>query len=147
MTYEKALYISTSQGHFAEKPTGEQAKRLLHWANNLKHYEQGRSRLVSTDDKFCCLGAYCDLKAREGTGHWRSHDAGDAMETWKYVSDIAGEQPQECRLPSSLMEGLMTHGEQYVFTVMNDNLYLSFREIASFIKHWVKTGFKRKKTT
>lgn len=43
------------------------------WTNALRSgkYEQGRQRLRSIDNKFCCLGVLCDLL---NPSEWRQHD-------------------------------------------------------------------------
>ena len=34
-------------------------------------YEQGRSHLRSTEDKFCCLGVLCDVAVEQGLATWQ----------------------------------------------------------------------------
>lgn len=33
-------------------------------------YTQGKQALRTTEDKFCCLGVYCDLRVQKGLGRW-----------------------------------------------------------------------------
>jgi len=145
MTYERACKLLDGPGSakvstyfFGTKPTGEQAKKLLHWANHLKLYEQGQGKLVSFDDRFCCLGVACDLAVLAGRGKWEGHAS-----YWEYVSPN-GERA-ECDLTQPMNEDFMTAEEVNWFIDMNDDLELSFKEITSFIHHWVKTGFKAKR--
>lgn len=37
-------------------------------------YLQGKSRLRSKDDRFCCLGVLCDIYVEEGLGEWMKGD-------------------------------------------------------------------------
>ena len=87
-------------------------------------YEQGKGRLRTNEDKFCCLGVLCDIvdntKWKWGGVCNRSH---------LYENDIA-------LLPSSLNKILFTDIElirQQTLTSMNDS-GKSFKEIADYIE-------------
>jgi hypothetical protein len=56
------------------------------WIDALRsgEYKQGKKKLRSTENQFCCLGVLCDLAAKQGIGKW---DACPAGEDRFYFSD------------------------------------------------------------
>jgi hypothetical protein len=47
-------------------------------------YAQGRGVLRKADDRFCCLGVYCDLRVKRNLGKWSFDDAAD---NYRYVDE------------------------------------------------------------
>jgi hypothetical protein len=100
------------------------------WTKALRsgEYEQGRSRLVSHDDKFCCLGVACNLLAEDGFGAWVVDEfSGEwSYETGDHVSDIM--LPPE----AALKIGLKDDAEDALVQLNDDGG--SFDEIADWIE-------------
>lgn len=113
------------------------------WAKALEsgEYKQGRLRLRTVDNKFCCLGVACDLAIKAGVPgvSWQH----DLFANWEVL-----EQPYNmCRHTSYLPEtvrtwlGLRTFsgilvidGLQTDLVSLNDDERKSFRRIAKFVR-------------
>ena len=89
-------------------------------------YKQGRGKLRSVDDEFCCLGVLCDIS---GQGEWET--LGDQT---GYLS-LTEREYDWYQLPQFMMKfsGIRLQ-EQRTLMVLNDIKELSFPEIANWIE-------------
>ena len=94
-------------------------------------YEQGRYRLKSKDNKFCCLGVLCDIYAKEeGNQKWKDTEGQCS------TMDGNGEF-----LPVGVLDWSgLKHGKIINVTILNDGWndqgegVLTFEEIADLIE-------------
>lgn len=87
-------------------------------------YEQGRGKLRSKDDKFCCLGVLCDVLRNEGIGIWKKNafHSGDGVASTHMLST-----------PLLKRIGLTTTREEKLVS-LNDSQGKDFIDIAKYIK-------------
>lgn len=111
------------------------------WCQALEsgEFQQGRYRLRSYDDKYCCLGVLMELASREdvvpkasiisGWNHYQygssSHGLSKAAVEWAGLKDDKGEGDVTVRL---------SNGELAYLSILNDSAQLSFSEIAKLIR-------------
>jgi hypothetical protein len=76
------------------------AETKLLWLTALLsgEYVQGKEKLRTRDDKFCCLGVLCDVLPEEG--EWKAEEYGN----WAFVTKA--EEHAELKLPESLVKKL-----------------------------------------
>lgn len=123
----------------------------LNWVDALESgdYQQGQRFLHPTPDTFCCLGVMCDLANPEGwitpanpedpipyTDHITVLPEAD---TAHQVGLIGGsrydEQPWELPAPiAAKLHRAKTYTDDIALDGFNDNLDLSFMEIASILR-------------
>lgn len=118
------------------------------WVDALRSgkYEQGKYKLRTEDDKFCCLGVLCDLAEKQGiisepVKIFYEPDA-EEKDLFKYYYDNESES-----LPKSVMKwaGIKDRSGAYStvpaawLTLDNDNNGKSFLEIADIIEQHVES--------
>lgn len=114
---------------------------MIPWVEKLRsdEYEQGKKRLRSVNNKFCCLGVLCDLVAKSNTNsRWEEFDG---QVYFEYDGELLCDV-----LPHSVMKltGMQSNdGFYYVnkeenefntLTILNDNDTYSFKDIADVIE-------------
>lgn len=100
----------------------------MKWVEALRsgRYLQGTDHLRDAQDRYCCLGVYCDISGR---GAWRRA----AWDHWKYAMDCE-------RSCSGLLDDVMLSeagisGQQQLNLMnMNDTYRNDFDEIADWIE-------------
>ena len=109
---------------------------LEEWINALKsgEYTQGVGQLRK-DDKYCCLGVYCDLQAKKGLGEWRGNYF------WHSKGGYTGTGGENVVLPPMNLIGtgqrnlpLFRGGGLLPMDALNDRVKLSFEEIAELLE-------------
>jgi hypothetical protein len=103
-------------------------KRLWLKALRSGEYKQGKERLVSNDDKFCCLGVLCNVAIEHGARlKWQQ----DRHGVWGAASKV---DKQEAFLPYDLGEAVDIEMEmQEHLARMNDH-GKTFATIANYIE-------------
>ena len=98
------------------------------WLKALRsgEYTQGHFRLVTNDDKFCCLGVLCDLAVRAGITEWEKSKTGWCVD--KNVSYL----PNSVMNWSGLERDPVSDGS--ALSDLNDSYFLSFANIADIIE-------------
>jgi len=81
-------------------------------------YKQGRWRLRTKSDDFCCLGVLCDVS---GVSEWEENGL-----CYSY-------EGASSHLPPSLRNQLTREAKEIDLTRMNDNSGMSFPDIADWI--------------
>lgn len=126
---------------------GRHPERLLEWAKALRsgNFRQKRYSLASFEtNERCCLGVACDIS---GLGEWSGMVAGYAAVFWSNNLTASG-----MVLPEKVSEWLGYDGVynphilvskddskgMLAFSELNDNLLLSFEDIAALIEESVK---------
>ena len=90
-------------------------------------YKQGRKKLRSEDDEFCCLGVLCDIS---GQGQWKLEPS-----SYCYYKE---EERDFYGLPSFMVNIDGARGVWGELVTMNDIDKLSFPEIAEWIEKNIK---------
>lgn len=90
-------------------------------------YHQGRGRLVSADDRFCCLGVAADLMIRQGltTAQWSKLNNGSWCFGGGWAATLSDHEALKINLDRDAMERLIT---------MNDHQRYNFSQIADWIE-------------
>lgn len=91
-------------------------------------YIQGKMRLRSVNDKFCCLGVLCDLKDPDGWDEDNYYD-GDEEFLPESVMKWAGLESNNGAFERDITVGYLSYSS---LSNMND-LSLNFRQIAKVI--------------
>jgi hypothetical protein len=93
-------------------------------------YKQGHQRL-RTDDKYCCLGVFCDLF---GGGFWEKKPNSLSGIYWYMIPD-SDQGPVGALPPHKLYvdHQIQSHHSEYL-VAMNDYYKNSFTEIADYIE-------------
>jgi hypothetical protein len=86
-------------------------------------YKQGRSRLRTKDDKFCCLGVLCDVIDSE---KWELSEGGDC---YIYTAD---RHQSATFIPNTITD--VSGSDQSLLIGMNDTNEMSFNRIADYIE-------------
>lgn len=87
-------------------------------------YQQGKDRLRTHDNKFCCLGVLCDINDNSG---WQQQHS-----KWIYTKNG---QSTEFYLDPFLKDFELTDKVQTQLSVMNDK-GKNFNQIADAIESW-----------
>lgn len=101
-------------------------QNIKKWVEALEsgRYKQGSSYLATIDNEYCCLGVACEVAIENGVPVQKKE-----LENW-YSYDSLSEFP-----PSIVMDWIgIPNEEQYDYTKMNDEMHLSFKEIAEEIR-------------
>lgn len=63
------------------------AEQKLQWIAALLSgdYRQGKGRLRTPHDTYCCLGVECDVAAQQGMGEWTNTAGVDEQPRWQFV--------------------------------------------------------------
>ena len=113
-------------------------ERVLLWIESLEseEYEQGTGRLVSKDDRFCCLGVACNVAIENGCDCiW----VGDDSDNWEIeVSESKPYPHSSCgaEMPYKILDwyGITETITQRELWKWNDTEKLFFPEIAKKLR-------------
>lgn len=104
------------------KLTDTQKTYIRGWVDALRSgkYKQGRGRLRSLDDKFCCLGVLCDL------GDQKAWVQGESSFCYRDFCSL---------LPTTVRDIVgLTDFDLTALMKLNDSQGKSFEEIANYIE-------------
>ena len=110
------------------------------WIDALEsgEYQQGRGKLRTKDNKFCCLGVLCDLAVKEGIlpepklekNHY-VYNSGDNLNTQRTVFNML---PRQLTYLLHMDLAGTYGGENETLWQENDTHEKSFKEIAQIIR-------------